>query len=107
MELCTITLDAIIVTSLEGTHVLDGPHNGLIDATHLATGQNQRKWKRIILAQPHPNAMDTDTAQLGSKRKSEDIGWDVDGDKKQKFKIETCMLSKIFVEQLGLVVAAT
>ncbi|XP_075636587.1 uncharacterized protein LOC142608797 [Castanea sativa] len=36
--------------------------------------------------------MDIDTTQLGSKRKFEDIGWDVDDDKKQKFETETRML---------------
>lgn len=48
METCTITPETIMVTSLEGTHVLDRPHNGPTDATQPATTQNQKKWKRII-----------------------------------------------------------
>ena len=106
-ESCMITHDAIMVTSFEGTHVLDGPHNGPIDATQPATAQNQKKWKRIIPSQPHTNSMETDTAQLGSKRKFEDMDWDVDGDKKQKFETKTRMLGKIFAEQLGSTVVAT
>ncbi|KAK7861238.1 hypothetical protein CFP56_024321 [Quercus suber] len=37
MEPCTITPNAMMVTSLEGTYVLDGPHNGPTDATQPAT----------------------------------------------------------------------
>ena len=43
METCTITPETIMVTSLEGTHVLDRPHNGPTDATQPATTQNQKE----------------------------------------------------------------
>ena len=99
------TADATMLMSQEEFKVSNGPHDEPTKTIHTSTAQSCKKWTRII--NDHAaNPKRADKAMVGTKRKPDITDRDVDSNKKQKLDTDTCILGKLFVEQLGSVVAA-